>query len=97
VRQRCLRPLGAAESERHTSDLATFGPGGDQVPAAYWDEAQLSQWGQSHPVHTEIGMPESTIPLNLHADGVETFNDIEFHVFSHGQARWYIMVSETSL
>ena len=36
-----------------------------------------------------MGDISRVIPLNVHADGVETFHDVEFHVFSWASALTY--------
>lgn len=51
--------------------------------AEFWQDACRSDWGKTHPAHVLQGSRiDRVVPLSVHSDGVETFNDVEYHVFS---------------
>ena len=65
-------------------NVSALGPGGEKSARTFWERALEQEWGAKHPVlegrrGDALG---KIIPLQIHVDGAEVYNNKEYLVFS---------------
>ena len=79
--------MAFCRDDRTRWEKCFLGPRGDEACSEFWRLAAEADWGQYHAVllksmDAKDGIIQQTVPVRYHADGAETFNNTEYHIFS---------------
>ena len=64
--------------------VSALGRGGSKSAQLFWALALTQEWGKAHPALQGVSLDalQYIIPLAIHLDGAEVFNNSEYYVFS---------------